>query len=531
MSIVPWKLLHISSMSDAVLAKTAQGASFMILLQVVSRALTFAVNQFLLRLLTPQILGVATQLELFSISILYFSRESIRVAVQRQGGPLQDEAPNGKDDADKDKELHSKRMQDVVNLSWVAIILGAVLTFVFEWLYVRRASAVVLDSAYIRPAIRLSSIATVGELLLEPSFAIAQHQMMYGVRASSELQATFARCIATCACAFWGSRQGHEFGALPFAFGQVVYVIVLNLSYFRCTSVIRKRHGISILPRRITPGRPWIPSQLASTAGNLYGQSLFKQLLTSGDQYLVAVLAPQSSQGSYALASNYGGLLARVLFQPIEESSRSLFARLLPSGEVKTAASQVQQAITYLTRVLHAYLLLSIFAVSLGPPLAWPAIHLLLGSAWSSTEAPQVLASYCYYIPMLAVNGLLEAFVAAVATPTQLRVQSLWMVAFSIIFAVVGAVVLGWFDMGARGLIIANVMTMTGRILWSWNFINGEIKRRGGRLTLSDTFPNFLSLAVAIGVRAVLERFNFSRMDLTIVSKAGLVLAGYVLAV
>ena len=42
-------------------------------------------------------------------------------------------------------------------------------------------------------------------------------------------------------------------------------------------------------------------------------------------------------------------------------------------------------------------------------------LRLVYGQRWSETEAPKALAVYCLYILLLAVNGILEAFVHAVA--------------------------------------------------------------------------------------------------------------------
>ena len=69
---------------DSTVAASAKGATFLILLQIASRALTFALNQVLLRFLSPGLLGAAVQLELFVISVHHFARESLRVACQRQ---------------------------------------------------------------------------------------------------------------------------------------------------------------------------------------------------------------------------------------------------------------------------------------------------------------------------------------------------------------------------------------------------------------------------------------------------------------
>ena len=60
---------------------------------------------------------------------------------------------------------------------------------------------------------------------------------------------------------------------------------------------------------------------------------------------------------------------------------------------------------------VHAGLL----AVSFGPAYTYMLLRLLYGLRWSETEAPRALATYCVYILLLAVNGILEAFVHAVA--------------------------------------------------------------------------------------------------------------------
>ena len=502
----------------------------------------------LLRFLSPQILGVATQLELFSISTLYFARESIRVAITRQGGEegqktRQDDSKSAASDtakpkAQKDKagnkgaesqnhdrkvpvkwaqsqNVSSRRVQEVVNISWIAVNLGVVLTLLFEWLYVRKADAAVLATPHIITSLHINGLAVIIELLNEPCFAISQQEMMYGTRASAEMQATFSRCMVTCVTAIIASRQGIDVGVLPFAFGQLTYAVILNLSYF-IRIVPRQKNGVlTLMPAPVQETGEFIPNTLFTLASTFYGQSLFKQLLTSGDQYLIASLTSLASQGAYALASNYGSLLARVLFQPLEESSRALFARLIPSssdsadapgasedkGESPSAAAGTKQATSYLSRLLHAYLILGILIFSLGPPLSRPALALVAGSRWSETEAPLVLASYCYYIPLLALNGVLEAFVAATATPAQLRTQSLWMVAFSLLFACSGYVVLGQWDMGARGLVVANAVTMAGRIAWSFNFVQTEIRARGWYFDVEQILPGLGSVAIGVGAR------------------------------
>jgi len=364
-------------MASSLLAKSAQGATFLILLQVGSRALTFVVNQVLLRYLSPMILGVATQLELFSISTLYFSRESIRVTLQRQRNdtepkpPTKEDSQNGKIQ-EANSDLPSRKIQESVNLSYLAITLGLPLTLLFKYLYVRNANTAVLSTSQIHHSLNIYALATIIELCNEPLFAISQQKLLYGTRASAEMRATFTRCIVTCTTAIWASRSSLDLGVLPFAIGQLSYAIVLTCSYLYTIYPLSTSEQISLLPLPLTTTkgqtRHFLPRPLLKLASTLYGQSLFKQLLTSGDSYLIAALTTLSSQGAYALASNYGSLFARILFQPIEESSRSLFARLLlpspsspsspstskPPAPTRTQKAHLKQATNYLHLLLHA---------------------------------------------------------------------------------------------------------------------------------------------------------------------------------
>lgn len=177
---------------------------------------------------------------------------------------------------------------------------------------------------------------------------------------------------------------------------------------------------------------------------------------------MIAAFASLQDQGAYGLASNYGGLIARIIFQPIEETSRNLFAKLCaptslasaPDAADSEARATNEKQSNNLTRaqqtlhtLLHAYLLLTLLITSLAPPIAPTLLHLIAGRAWSTTTAGSTLAAYTYYIPLLALNGVSEAFVAAVADAKELRGQSVAMAGFFVIYA--GSV---WIFLGALGV-------------------------------------------------------------------------------
>ncbi|CAF9933168.1 MAG: Oligosaccharide translocation protein rft1 [Heterodermia speciosa] len=537
-----------SSSPSSLLAKSANGATLLVLLRIGSRLATFALNQVLLRFLAPEVLGISTQLDLFATSILSFACESLRVALQRQrldgtqetvGGYSKS---NGKGQSKRNPATeigsYGRRAQETVNLSYIAIAIGVPLAYALATVYLNSADPAVLNAPYFNEALHGYIIATILELLNEPSFAIAQQQMLYSTRASAEASATFVKCVVTCSLAIWASRTNTQLGVLPFAFGQIAYALVLNGNYLSKVITLAFDNDFSIALKSLPPSPQLYFSRfskpLVYLAGNLYGQSILKQLLTNGDSYLIASFTSLSAQGSYALAANYGGLLARILFQPIEESSRSYFARLFASenlslrkadiandekkGESRTkATSAPAEASQYLTTLLRAYILFSIFVATLGPTLSPLALRVIAGSRWAHTEAPAVLAAYCYYIPLLAINGILEAFVAATASPSQLRRQAVFMVAFSASFVASGYYVLKVLQRSGRGLVLASSVSMILRIMYSSTFIMSYLGRSGNGLKGKELLPGAVtavgSLASAIALNQMEKSFEGCLMD------------------
>ncbi|KAI9724739.1 MAG: hypothetical protein M1812_000014 [Candelaria pacifica] len=508
--------------SQSLLSSSAQGAKYLILLQLGSRALTFAVNQILLRYLSPELLGISTQLELYSITVLYFARESLRVALQRQNGSNEvveekSHELNGTEKQDEnrdslDGESPAGRTQTVVNMAYLSLLLGIPLSFGLAKWYLNSASSIVLKSPGIHGSVYIYGLAAIIELFSEPAFAVVQQNMLYKTRAMAETIATVSRCLVTCGMAVWASKTEEDWGVLPFAGGQMSYAITLTIFYYLDLSKVSHKIGFSLYPRSLfsnnqttTYHLTYISSPLLTLSTSLFIQCSTKHILTQGDSLLIATLATLSDQGAYALASNYGGLIARMLFQPIEESSRNLFAKLLtlhsnnkPNKQGVKAASEV------LRDILKLYMLLSIIAAALGPTIAPLLLKIVAGERWAKTSAGDVLATYCYYIPLLAINGVTEAFISSVASNAQLYAQSMVMFGFSLGFAGAGFVflrVLGW---GAEGLVWANVVNMLVRILWSLGFIRGFLRDNEGSLEIGHVLPRVGSIASGVGAAAAL---------------------------
>lgn len=216
------------------------------------------------------------------------------------------------------------------------------------------------------------------------------------------------------------------------------------------------------------------------------GQSLIKHFLTEGDKFLVSRLSPLADQGGYAVAANYGSLVARIVFQPIEETTRVFFSKTLsaessntskePTAQTKEA---LQTASTILLTLLLAFTHLLLLLMTFAPPYLPLATSLVLPRKYLATSAPAILSVYIYYIPAMAYNGVLEAFFASAASPSDLRAQARWMLVFSAAFVAGAAGLARGLGLGDAGLVWANVANLALRAGYAWAFVRRFFRARG----------------------------------------------------
>lgn len=215
-------------MPDEAVSASARGATFLILLQMGSRAITFGLNQFLLRFLSPELLGVSVQLELFVISTLYFARESLRIVAQRRsdGG-----------------------IQAAINLSYLAILAGGPIGFTLAQAYLRTD---VPKVANLHVSLKICHFAAMIELLSEPSFVAVQQHMLYKTRAAAEGAAVMLKTLATAGLVFWSRSRSVDVGVLPFAAGEFAYGATLAVIYISSVRSVALEKGFSLLPREMS---------------------------------------------------------------------------------------------------------------------------------------------------------------------------------------------------------------------------------------------------------------------------------------
>ena len=125
-------------------------------LQLLSRGLTFILNQALFRLASPTAIGAASiQFDLILSTILFLSREGVRNALLRVS-------------KDSDRNTRIRRM----NLAFLPIGIGMPLALATSLLYTTYAGSEMKLQPYFRQAITIYALAAVAELFSEPLYNV-----------------------------------------------------------------------------------------------------------------------------------------------------------------------------------------------------------------------------------------------------------------------------------------------------------------------------------------------------------------------
>jgi oligosaccharide translocation protein RFT1 len=281
-----------------VFSASARGASYLILLQLFTRVLTFTFNQLVLRHTSPQIFGFATiQLELLSSTLLFLSREGFRIALQRR--------------QKQQTEQDAQELQTTVNLAYIPLVTGLVGAVGGCWVFWRRLGSEVKGLGGEGWTIVLVGVAAVLELSCEVCFVVGQRMLMFRMRTMAEGTAVVARCLTTYGVTIWLLERGllGSYGVLAFGLGQLAYATVLAGVYF---FIMSKRVGVrnlmlrKVVSRGTGGGGYWFHGPTLWLAFSVTGQSLFKHVLTEGDKLVLTLLTTPYTQGLYALVSNYG---------------------------------------------------------------------------------------------------------------------------------------------------------------------------------------------------------------------------------
>lgn len=115
---------QLPSTSEQILERSTTGATFLMMGQLFTKLVTFILNNLLIRFLSPRIFGITAFLEFIQGTVLFFSRDAIRLSTLRisdSGNGIIDD-----DDEEEYQETHykSKVLQTAVNFAYIPFWIG-----------------------------------------------------------------------------------------------------------------------------------------------------------------------------------------------------------------------------------------------------------------------------------------------------------------------------------------------------------------------------------------------------------------------
>ncbi|XP_005632480.1 man(5)GlcNAc(2)-PP-dolichol translocation protein RFT1 isoform X2 [Canis lupus baileyi] len=432
--------------SQEVLGQAARLASSGLLLQVLFRLITFVLNAFILRFLSKEIVGIVNvRLTLLYSTTIFLAREAFRRACL-SGGAQRD-------------------WSQTFNLLWLTVPLGVFWSLLLGWVWLHLLE---VPDPNVVPhygtGVVVFGLSAVVELLGEPFWVLAQTQMFVKLKVIAESLSVILKSVLTAFLVLWLPH----WGLYIFSLAQLFYTALLVLCYVTYftkllgSSESTKQRALPVsrmtdLLPSITRSGAFVNWKEAKLTWSFFKQSFLKQILT---------------EGVYDIVNNLGSLVARLIFQPIEESFYIFFAKVLERG--KDATLQKQEDVAVAAAVLESLLKLALLAgltiTIFGFAYSQLALDIYGGAMLSSGSGPVLLRSYCLYVLLLAINGVTECFTFAAMSKEEVDRYNFTMLALSSSFLVLSYLLTQW--CGSVGFILANCFNMGIRITQSLCFIH-----------------------------------------------------------
>lgn len=186
-------------------------------LQLFTRLITFTLNNFITRYLSPEIIGLtALKLELYVSSILFLSREWVRLVSLRY--------PQAK----------IEDCESCTKLSYLPLPFGVFFSFILTFIYLLNYPPLEISITDYAKCIIIYGISALIELLSEPIYNVLTSCNLIKERVVSELLSSFCRSVfiaASVSIGFDNSESMNLTALHIFSLGQLLYALSLMLCY------------------------------------------------------------------------------------------------------------------------------------------------------------------------------------------------------------------------------------------------------------------------------------------------------------
>lgn len=433
--------------------------SYNVILQVSFRIFTFVLNALLFRNVNTDLIGACNlHLALLYTTILFLSREPFRRALP----------------GFKTFEGNNERLQNFTNTLWLVLPNGILVSLVFGYLWSHVFSQPDETSvAYYSQAVYLTCVACVLELFSEITFALSQMLFLAKLKVLLEASNLFIFNLIFVYLAIFHPRLG----ALSYAIARLVNVILLVSSnyYFLLKHKPENLKHLNFKSLMPNLSNYKVDGEYLNLAKAYYVQSIFKQLLSEGERYLITVfgLLTFAESGIYDIINNLGSLIARFIFLPVEDASYVYFTNSFKRGVVFKHQSEAtsRKGKNYFESMLKLMSLIGLLVFVYGQSYSRLLLQLYGGDHLGKNDVSvNLLRFHCAYIYFLSLNGLTEGFFNATMSEQQLKSYNNRLILFSVTFLSIAFVCAKIFHV--YGFLMANCVNMLVRIVYSTAHIN-----------------------------------------------------------
>lgn len=385
---------------------------------VIARAVPFVLNTLVLSRTPPRDLGTAAQVDLIVSAGLELLRDPLRLVV-------------------------TSNRQLAINLSYISILGYLILIPPILYLLFGLSSHVLI-----------MLLAHVLELVFEPYLLISQYiNLEFGRRSTLESLASITKCVVQTYITLKFNNY-----ILGFALGELIYSLTLLIGYF----IFFK--GEILTPKNfiLKEKSIFIDKSTWSHYKSSILQQIVKLFLSQGDKFLISTLLPLEDQGYYSLVDNYGSLIPRLIFAPLEESTRINLKSQLESKKTIDLDSTFDI-------YSHFLPLLTVF----GPFNINFLMAEVLHRQWP-LEVQTAFSTYFLSLPLLGINGILEAM-TVILFKDDTNKHSLFMTFNAIVFYFTMILFVSYFNWGLSGFILANMVNSFMRIIWNFEHVSNML--------------------------------------------------------
>lgn len=426
--------------------------SYNVILQVFFRVLSFVLNAVLLRYVSTDLIGVCNfRLALLYTTVMFLSREPFRRALPKL----------------KDAENDWPKF---VNAIWLVVPNGIVLSLLFGliWFFLLEQPNEALVPNY-NYAILVCCLAFVIELCGEAANLVTQMMLLAKQKVIVEAISLLIFHLSFVILSIFVPKLG----ALSYAIGRLAYSLMFVLTNYifllNKTNQINKKNLVlnDILPQM----NHKLDKVYLDLVRVYYKQSIYKQLLTEGERYLITAfsLLSFSQSGIYDIINNLGSLIARFIFLPIEDASYAYFTNSLKRGVLYrnqvNKTNKITPKMSY-ENLIKIVSLIGTIVLIYGQSYSQLLLQIYGGDKLGKNDiCVNMLRLHCIYVLLLAINGVTESFFNATMSNDQLETHNQRLIAFSVVFLILTSI----FSkiIGIYGFLIANCFNMSIRIFYS----------------------------------------------------------------